>query len=971
MIKKILFFSASVLILGLLTAGNVLAQTGSLSGTITDAGTGDELLGATVLITELERGAPTNLQGVYRVENIPVGTYNVRFSYVGYRTQVVEITINEGDNTYNAELRADATGREEVVVTGIASATSREIAEVAVGRVNAADFTEATSFQDLSQLIGGRVAGVGVQPSGGTVGAGVRFNMRAGGGLGGDGQPLIFVDGIRVDNSQIGGPGRGGQGTGTLADINMEEVETIDILKGPAAAALYGTSGSNGVVLITTKRGSALGAEGGLSVNVRATRGVSEFARESQTSQFLSEQSINNVFQEGLLEQYSINAQGGSEYIRYYTSYDQRLEEGILPRNYMDRQSFRANFDAFPREDLTLGVSAGYTLNEIALPDNDNNVIGYLGNVILAQGGDDGAFGFTAEEAINAIEDVSRQSRFLGSVNLQYRPINNLELNASVGYDGGNIRRDETIPPGFNVVGPGTAGDRFILTRINEQYTYDLNARYTYDITSELTGSTVVGTQMFDRTLRTSNLRQRGFATPLITNIGAGEDFIGSGEGFLNNREAGVFFEQNLNFNNQYIISIGGRQDFAAAIGDEAPSIFYPKASAAVRFDNIFELPSEIDFLKFRVAYGETGQLPGFNDGAARLWGATNSAYGTGGLITFVGNPDIKPERIRELELGLEADFLGRFGLDMTYYQLWANDSIINFRQAPSTGVINTVPFNVGGVEGFGFESTLSINAYESRDFALDFDISYSYQESEVTDLGGAQPIFDGFSVQVLKEGVQRSAFFLPKVNGALFNDDGVYIGVDADEDPSEIGTPFPNHQGSFSMNFRAFRNLNVYALVDWAADLYVYNNTREFAVIFRNDREFEELREQLGLGSPFVDGIEELTPGTEEYIEAAESYARLSTAFPSNFVEAADWLKLREVTVSYNLTDVINRTDAGNYINNMSVSVGGRNLLTTSKYSGLDPEVNFDGARSLIRGQDFLTMPPSRQFYFTVSLGF
>jgi len=971
MIKKILFFSASVLILGLLTAGNVLAQTGSLSGTITDAGTGDELLGATVLITELERGAPTNLQGVYRVENIPVGTYNVRFSYVGYRTQVVEITINEGDNTYNAELRADATGREEVVVTGIASATSREIAEVAVGRVNAADFTEATSFQDLSQLIGGRVAGVGVQPSGGTVGAGVRFNMRAGGGLGGDGQPLIFVDGIRVDNSQIGGPGRGGQGTGTLADINMEEVETIDILKGPAAAALYGTSGSNGVVLITTKRGSALGAEGGLSVNVRATRGVSEFARESQTSAFLSEQSINNVFREGLLEQYSINAQGGSEYIRYYTSYDQRLEEGILPRNYMDRQSFRANFDAFPREDLTLGVSAGYTLNEIALPDNDNNVIGYLGNVILAQGGDDGAFGFTAEEAINAIEDVSRQSRFLGSVNLQYRPINNLELNASVGYDGGNIRRDETIPPGFNVVGPGTAGDRFILTRINEQYTYDLNARYSYDITSELTGSTVVGTQMFDRTLRTSNLRQRGFATPLITNIGAGEDFIGSGEGFLNNREAGVFFEQNLNFNNQYIISIGGRQDFAAAIGDEAPSIFYPKASAAVRFDNIFELPSEIDFLKFRVAYGETGQLPGFNDGAARLWGATNSAYGTGGLITFVGNPDIKPERIRELELGLEADFLGRFGLDMTYYQLWANDSIINFRQAPSTGVINTVPFNVGGVEGFGFESTLSINAYESRDFALDFDISYSYQESEVTDLGGAQPIFDGFSVQVLKEGVQRSAFFLPKVNGALFDDDGVYIGVDADEDPSEIGTPFPNHQGSFSMNFRAFRNLNVYALVDWAADLYIYNNTREFAVSFRNDREFEELREQLGIGSPFVDGIEQLTPGTEEYIEAAESYARLSTAFPSNFVEAADWLKLREVTVSYNLTDVINRTDAGNYINNMSVSVGGRNLLTTSKYSGLDPEVNFDGARSLIRGQDFLTMPPSRQFYFTVSLGF
>ncbi|MCH8559025.1 MAG: carboxypeptidase-like regulatory domain-containing protein, partial [Balneolia bacterium] len=338
MYKKILLFSASVFVLLLFTASSAWAQVGSLSGTVTDAVTGEELPGATILITELERGAPTNLNGVYTISNIPVGTYNVRFSYVGYRSQIIEIQIAEGENTFNAELRADATGREEVVVTGITGRTSREISQVAVSRVDATQFSENTSFQDLSQLIGGRVAGVGVQPSGGTVGAGVRFNVRAGGGLGGQGQPLIFVDGIRIDNSQIAGPGRGGQGTGTLADLNMEEVESIDILKGPAAAALYGTSGSNGVVLITTKRGAALGDQGGLSVNVRTTRGVSDFARQSQTSQFLSEQSINNVFREGLLEQYSINAQGGSEFIRYYTSYDQRLEEGILPRNYMDRQ---------------------------------------------------------------------------------------------------------------------------------------------------------------------------------------------------------------------------------------------------------------------------------------------------------------------------------------------------------------------------------------------------------------------------------------------------------------------------------------------------------------------------------------------------------------------------------------------------------------------------------------------------------
>ncbi len=960
MLKKIHLFSACLLSFCLLGFGSLQAQTGTLSGTVTDASTGEELLGATVLLTELDRGAPTNLSGEYIVEDIPVGTYQVRFSYVGYRSSTVEITISEGENIYNAELRADATGREEVIVTGIASATSREIAEVAVSRVDATQFTENVSFQDLSQLIGGRVAGVGVQPSGGTVGAGVRFNMRAGGGLGGDGQPLIFIDGIRVDNSQITGPGRGGQGTGTLADINMDEVENIDILKGPAAAALYGTSGSNGVVLITTKRGQAL-AEGNLTVNVRTTRGTSDFARESQTSQFLSEQSINDVFRTGLLEQYNINAQGGSEFIRFYTSYDQRYEEGILPRNYMDRQNFRANFDAFPREDLTLSVSAGYTLNETALPDNDNNVIGYLGNVILAPGGDEGTYGFTAREAIDAIEDVSRQRRFLGSVSLQFRPIENLELNAQVGYDGGNLRRDETIPPGFFVTGPGDAGERYVLNRLNEQYTYDVNARYSYEITDGLQASSVLGAQLFERSLRTTFTQKRGFASALISSVGAGADFIDANEGFLNNREAGIFFEQNFNYRNQYMVTLGGRQDFAAAIGEEAPNIFYPKASFAVRLDNILELPDYIDFLKLRAAYGETGQLPGFNDGATRLWSGENSAYGTGGVINFVGNPEIEPERIRELEFGVETDLFGRLGLDLTYYRVWASDSIIDFRQASSTGVTSLVPFNVGGVEGQGFEATASVNVFETRDMGLDFDVSYAYQRSEVTDLGGAQPIFDGFSVQVLEEGIERSAFWLPKVNGALFDDDGVFVGVDVDDERSELGSPFPNHSGSLAMNFRAVRNLNLYALVDWAADLYIYNNTREFAIDFGNDREVSELNAQLA----------ELTPGTEEYIDVANSLAFLNTAFPSNFVEQADWIKLREVSLSYNFTELINETDVGNYINSMSVSVGGRNLLTSSLYSGLDPEVNFDGARSLIRGQDFLTMPPSRQFFFTVSLGF
>jgi TonB-dependent starch-binding outer membrane protein SusC len=202
MIKKILLFLSASLIMLAVTA-TAYAQSGSLTGTVTDRTSGETLPGATVLVTELDRGAPANIDGVYSITNIPVGTYTVRFSFVGYRTLTETIQIQAGENRFNAQLRLDQTGLEEVVVTGIASRTSRAVSEVAVARVDAGRFTESQSYQDLSQLVSGKVAGVSVQPAGGTVGAGIRFNVRSGGGIGGSGQPVIIMDGVVIDNSQL------------------------------------------------------------------------------------------------------------------------------------------------------------------------------------------------------------------------------------------------------------------------------------------------------------------------------------------------------------------------------------------------------------------------------------------------------------------------------------------------------------------------------------------------------------------------------------------------------------------------------------------------------------------------------------------------------------------------------------------------------------------------------------------------
>ena len=194
----------------LFIGSTAFARTGSLTGTITDRNTGETLVGATVMVSELERGAPADINGEYTITDIPVGSYTVTVSYIGYRTLTETVEIEAGENVFNAQLRLDQTGLEEVVVTGIASRTARAISEVAVSRVDADRFTDVQSYQDLSQLVGGKVSGVSVQPAGGTVGAGIRFNVRSGGGIGGSGQPVIYMDGVRIDNSQFAGVGRGG-----------------------------------------------------------------------------------------------------------------------------------------------------------------------------------------------------------------------------------------------------------------------------------------------------------------------------------------------------------------------------------------------------------------------------------------------------------------------------------------------------------------------------------------------------------------------------------------------------------------------------------------------------------------------------------------------------------------------------------------------------------------------------------------
>jgi len=947
------------------TSTAMALTTGSISGKVIDERTGEALPGTNVFIKGTSLGAATGQDGSFTISNVPPGNHVVSASFIGYRSQDIEVNVvvNEVSNI-SLSLKEDVFRGEDVIVTGIASRTSKAVAEVAVARISASEYTVANTYNTASQLINGKIAGVNVKTSSGNVGSGFRFNVRSGGGLNGQEQPVIYIDGVRIENSEIGNGllandnslWTGGQGVSMLADLNPEDIENIEVLKGPAAAASYGTNGANGVVLITTKKGRlTAGGSRGYSINYKVVRGWNKQSFDYSADDFVSAPDANRIFRTGSIIQNSISVAGGSNTVRYFGSFDSRIEDGITRNNHGDRKNVRVNFDVVPNDKLTFRANAGYTYNVINRPQNDNNTLGYLGNTLLFPT----SYLFTDSTAIESLNDETKSNRFIGSVQAEWNPFRGFTGRLTLGIDDHDLRQDQTSPLDQDFSGTRDQGRRDIFSRRSTLYTYNLDGRYTFNPTPNLSVSAVGGVQMFDRRVSTLFAGNFDFLTALITNIGAGQQNDTLDEEFAHRREAGIFGEASASFRGQYFVTVGLRRDYASVVGEDSPSIVYPKASLALRLDKYAGFPGFFNLLKLRAAYGETGVLPNLLDGIPLLFTAETGGAGSGGVLGQIGNEDIKPERVKEIEFGFDAEFLDHYALEFTYYRQKAEDSIIAFRNSPSTGqTVTAKPFNVGELDGWGIESLLQASLFRSRNAAVDITLINNFQDNEVKDLGGAQPIFDAFDNNVIKEGLSKHEFFLQDVIGAEFDENGVYVGPKLTEERLALGNPVPNYTGSFSLNVRLFKNLNVYALADWATGLSIINSTRRFAVRFGNDVELNALSAQLS----------ELTPGTAEYNDVAVKVANLDGNTRSNFIEDADFLKLREISVSYSLRDVLPSLQRGtNFLSDIIVALSATNLWTTTKYSGPDPEVNFRGARDLTRGQDFLTLQSPRTYNLSV----
>jgi len=342
------------------------------------------------------------------------------------------------------------------------------------------------------------------------------------------------------------------------------------------------------------------------------------------------------------------------------------------------------------------------------------------------------------------------------------------------------------------------------------------------------------------------------------------------------------------------------------------------------------------------------------------------------------GNNEIKPERIKEWEFGLDLEFLNMFSLEFTHWRQNATDLIVPSRTSPSTGFYNyTYPVNVGSIEAWGFETLFQINPIKTRDYDLNVSFIWNYQTNEVKELGETEEILLS-NAEVMRPGLPKYEFYTYVPLSPRFDDNGKYIGVNLSTERVALGNPVPDHSGSVSINFRFLKHFNLYASGEWALNNYMFSDALNRFWNYNTHVPQRLLAIQLGYHNygagqfipiPEIDeGTVPLTPGTPEYIQAAWDYVQYERE-EANYVKDASYFVFRELSLGYNLTDLLDKFLLNRYIKTLNMGVSVRNVWRTSRYD-LGFEVSADGGRSNYLSEDYNTLQHPRTISFWTKVG-
>ncbi len=974
----------------------------TVSGTVLDAGTNEPLPGAIVQVKEIRSaGAVTNVNGKFRLL-LKAEKATLIVKLVGYKARTVSVEGSKEDLVI--KLTEDLLKAEEVLVTGVATGVKRENSPNAIGTISASELLPAPA-QTTEQALAGKVAGLSISQNTGAPGGGISLNLRGVSTLVGNSQPLIFVDGVIISNDQIQGgldaltaaTGVGsarpqGQPTNRLADLNPNDIADIQVLKGPSAAAVYGAKAAAGVILITTKQGTL--AEKTL-IEVNQQFGFNSLLRkqgtrnwQADTSGFFSafgspapaafdvpfidyEQELYG--RTGFINETSVSVRGGNASTLFFLSGSARNEEGIVNNTGYRRYATRLSVSHRLTNDIMIDGSVSYVnsaSDRSATGNSNNNVsIGYaaafMPSFVDYRRRPDGTFadpnniGSNPFEIIEKVVNNERVDRVTASGKFDWDLVksggHNLKFVATGGID--FFTQVNQVYSPLNTIHELATGlpGRSIRTNTPSQFSNLYTSLVHRYQDGGLSFTTSAGVQFENRNSNSVLVFARGLAAE-SDNINQAAS-IQQLQTVQKQYDQGIYFQEDVDISGIFFLTAGLRMDRSSANGDVDKFYLFPKGGASVLLSKLSfwdGLRSTVESAKLRVSAGQAGT---FAPAIAKFTTlGVNNVSGASGLSlpARVGNPNIEPERVTEIEFG--ADFglaKGLASLEFTYFTRGISGLILESQVAASSG--STLQFKNGGeMSTNGIEIGLNLNPIRTATFSWGSRLVFTRTRAEITKL--TVPAFQtgGFGVALgaytIREGFAPTSMVgsqsfgpnpkAPNPNAAPGQFNGLIIG---DEQPDFIL--------GFS-NTLAYRGFELYFLWEWKKGGDVINLTR-----FLTD-----------LGGTSADW------GQASYLERTDRRLGRSPNNPgvreTPWVEDGSFIKLRELTLSYTFNR--DQTDKffGGLISNLKVSFTGRNLLLFTDYSGYDPEVSNFGSVAIGRSVDVTPFPSTRSYYFTLGFG-
>jgi TonB-linked SusC/RagA family outer membrane protein len=985
---------AAVVCFQILGPGAALGQEGVVGGTVVAEQSLTPIPDAQVTVEGTGLGTVTDASGQFRIAGVSGTNVSLAVRRIGYRnvTQPAQV----GDTTIRVMLATRAVELDQVVVTGTPRATESRRIGNAVAQIDAAEVVETAPVGNVQELINARAPGVVVMPGTGAVGSGSKFRVRGISSLSLSNEPLIYVDGVRINSQQASGPANQAFGSSVISrsnDINPENIESIEIIKGPAAATLYGTEASNGVIQIITKKGVAGRPRWDLTVKQGANWVSDPEGRwpvnyqivDTTTGEIgaidiidLEKSRGNDVFHTGHLQEYMLSLSGGSERVQYYLSGAHEREEGAEPSNDLKRSNARANVSLNVNDELNIGANLGYVTGTTDLSAE----AGYGGRVwttILADprniSAENRGFYSGTPEGYDALYHFEQGlNRFTGGLTVNHQPATWFSQRLTFGFD--QTREENVIfAPRIDslqsLFGSDALGFKDVVERNATYNTLDYAGTATLGLSPSITSATSIGGQYYRTHVDSVETYGEIFPAPGLSSVEATTSGRFATQDQVENVTVGAFAQQQFGWKDRLFLTLGLRADDNSAFGEDFDLVYYPKVSLAW---SVSEEPfwglEFVDALKLRAAYGESGQQPR-SFASLRTYLPVTGPFDGAAVSPFtIGNPDLGPERGKEIELGFDAGLFGdRLGLEFTYYHKRTVDQILEREVAPSVGFVGTAErpgvqfINAGEVRNSGVE--LLARARPVTNPTVDWDVTFSIatNSNEVVDLGLSGIDFvPAATFLEHHEGFPVSSWFEKKVvsarleNGTAVDvlcDDGSGGAIACDEAPRVfLGRTTPKVEGAFINTVTLFGRLRLSGLLD-------------FKTGHRKLDGNERVRCALDLGGRCREAF-----FPQEYDPVRIAQVQAGGEFVGFLIKDASYLKLRELSASYELpTRWANLFRA----QRARVTIAGRNLHTWTEYSGLEPEATFLGG-SRGGGNSFweqTTLPQLTQFVTTIDLTF